>query len=72
MALFLDKYVRTPIQWVLRECSELLPDLTLAMSQDTFTVAIGTERYSFPRAEPKELASESPLPEDIDDETPGL
>lgn len=72
MALFLEKYVRTPIQWVLKECPELLPDLTLAMSEDTFTVAIGGEKYSFPRTEIEDAESEVPLPEDIDDETPGL
>jgi hypothetical protein len=71
MALFLDKYVRDPIQWVLKECPELLPDLTLAMSEETFIVSISGEKYSFPRAEIEEMAGETPLPEDVDDETPG-
>lgn len=72
MALFLDNYVRAPMEWVLRECPESLPNLTLAMSEERFTIGIGTETYSFPRAEIEELDSETPLPEDIDDETPGL
>jgi hypothetical protein len=42
------------------------------MSEDKFTIGIGTETYSFARAEIEELDSEAPLPEDIDDETPGL
>jgi hypothetical protein len=72
MALFLEKYVRGPIQLVLRDCPEMLPDLTLAMSENTFTVSIGADTYSFPRAEIEEMAGETALPEDIDDETPGL
>jgi hypothetical protein len=42
------------------------------MSKDTFTVSIGGEKYSFPRAEIEDAESEVPLAEDIDDETPGL
>ena len=73
MALFLERYVRGPIDWVLKDCPKQLPDLMLAMREDTVTVSVGGETYSFPRAAvPASEESEVLMPEDIEEESPGI
>jgi len=73
MALFLERYVRAPIDWVLKDCPKQLSDLMLAMREDTVTVSVGGETYSFPRAAvPASEESEVLMPEDIEEESPGI
>ncbi len=72
MALFIEKYVRAPIELVLEDCAETLSDLTLSMTDEEFRVSIGNETYLFARSELGEAEDDTPMPEDIDDETPGL
>lgn len=51
MALFLEKYVKSPIQEVLDATLDDLPDVTFKMSDDIFCVTIGEEKNTFPRSE---------------------
>ena len=71
MALFLEKYVRIPMQAILDESSSQLPSFLAEMDETGITLTIGAESYHIKRefAANAELAPEHP--DDISDEIVG-
>lgn len=74
MSKFLEKYVRAPIQDILNSSPEVLPELHLKMTEAIFSVSVNGEHAEFKRAGNKLDGEEgySELPEDVDQECPGL
>ncbi len=76
MSRFLDQYVHEPLQTVLAEAPanpEQLPELVLKMETDQFTASILGESLFVKRTPRAEEASEpDAIPEDADEEVPGL
>lgn len=71
MARFLEIYVHTPLQSLLKEAPQILPDLTLRMESDHIIMEVGPEYLIIKRDASNEIrASEDVLPEDVDDEGP--
>lgn len=71
MARFLDIYVHTPLQALLKEAPQVLPDLTLRMRDDRIIMEVGAEYLTIRRPDSEEIsASEDAIPEDVDDEGP--
>jgi hypothetical protein len=50
MSLFLEKYVRVPIQQTLEFTPNELPDITFKMSDNVFCISLEEETTEFPRA----------------------
>lgn len=75
MARFLEKYVRTPIQVLLENAPDHLPDLTLRMDGRNFVASMNGESFSVQRAESIDDAEvedvTDPIPEDAADQLPG-
>jgi hypothetical protein len=71
MAKFLELYVHLPIQSLLREAPDQLPDITFRMSFREFSVTIGNETLKIDR-DPvsSESSEEDELPEDVDEHIP--
>jgi hypothetical protein len=73
MSVFLEKYVRTPIQSVLSATPPRLPDITLSMDETRLALKVLGNECSYPReAGNQSISNGGDLPEDIDDETPGI
>jgi hypothetical protein len=73
MAIFIDKYVRSPISDLLAAVPEVLPTMTLDMANARFAVRFGNEEFSIDRRPSPELAEGEPdLPDDIEDQLPGV
>lgn len=76
MSRFLDQYVHAPLQAVLEEVpanSEELPDLLLKMEREQFTASIGGETLIIRRTpRPEEASEPDAMPEDTDEEVPGI
>lgn len=76
MSRFLDLYVHAPLQAVLGETPstpEELPDLLLKMERGCFTATILGESLVVKRTpQPEEAPEPDPMPEDADEEGPGL
>jgi hypothetical protein len=73
MARFLEKYVREPLDALLREVpTGPLPDLVLRTTDDSIRVSVGPDTFVIPRApRGEEAADDDALPEDIDDTITG-
>ena len=72
MARFLDKYVRTPINQLLKDAPDTFPDLFAKMGANNITIAIGDEVLHIARRpEPADADEPNELPEDVSDEVPG-
>lgn len=72
MARFLETYVREPIQALLAEAPEVLPDLSLAMNGDTISVVVGGERLVIRRLQGGVDEERDPMPDDVGDALPGM
>jgi len=76
MSRFLDEYVHAPLQAVLSEAPtspEELPDLLLKMERDQFTASVSGESLVIRRTpRPEEASEPDAMPEDADEEVPGL
>ncbi len=72
MALFLERYVRTPVQSLLAEAIDLLPDFHASMDATTITLSIGGDTLCIHR-DVSRLPNEVPddLPSDAGDQIPG-
>ena len=71
MARFLEIYVHSPLQELLKEAPQELPDLTLRMSNDRIIMEIGEEYLTIQRNKTEEVTAENDkLPEDVDEEGP--
>jgi hypothetical protein len=73
---FLERYVHEPLNAILAEAPtapEALPDLLLKMSGDRFTATLAGETLTVGReARPEEAPEPDALPEDVDEELPGV
>jgi hypothetical protein len=75
MGVFLEKYVRSPLQDLLESLPEELPDLTVSLTAERVIFALGTDsRYEIVRGQPDmELVNGGrELPDDVQDTLPGL
>jgi hypothetical protein len=71
MGLFIERYVRVPIQSLLTEAPITLPDLRLSMVKERIVFAIGEEKLYVRRGGAELATDPTPLPEDVDDALPG-
>ena len=73
MATFLNRYVHDPIEALLNESLQQLPDITFAITDDVLTVDVGGDRLRIDRAVQPELASgPDELPDDVNGEASTL
>ena len=63
MALFLERYVRTPLQSLLREAPEVPQPLEARWNETSIDIRVGSAAFQIPRHEPI-------LGEDVSDEMP--
>jgi hypothetical protein len=72
MSVFLEKYVRKPIQDLLTNSPEKLPDLVARWSESSVDITVGDESLVIKRASIAALSdSEDEIPDDVDEEVPG-
>ena len=71
MALFLERYVRVPIQALLSEVKDTLPDFSAVMRDGNITLTIGGDSVLIKRSPeaPQDISDE--LPEDAGEQIPG-
>lgn len=76
MSRFLDQYVHTPLQAVLAEVpatSEDLPELLLKMDHEQFSAILLGESLVVRRTpHPEEASEPDAMPEDADEQGPGV
>jgi hypothetical protein len=74
MANFLERYVHIPIQSLVNEAPERLPDLLLRITDDNVEITVGNdEKLTIKRNPNRALASQGDaLPGDADDDLPAL
>ncbi len=71
MATFIESYVRKPLDDLLNTIPDELPEITLGMTDSSFSVTIGNEAFRIERLVGGTSDDEIPLPEDVDDQMPG-
>lgn len=71
MGRFLRRYVHEPLQSLLAEVPESLPELVLRMGQNEVSITVGGETFSTKRTPEQTDVEEDELPEDADDQIPG-
>lgn len=71
MGLFLEKYIRVPIEETLRATPTGLPTITFSMDDTCFTITTAGDTYSHPRRPALSDEESTPMPEDIEEESPG-
>ncbi len=68
MAAFLKTYVHKPIDDLLKDSPDSLPDIKFSLRDDRFTVEVMGETLSLPRRIQAELASpDGEIPDDLDE-----
>jgi len=72
MSHFLDNYVRGPIESLLAEANHSLPDLCMSLADHTITISLGDEKLVIPRTPGESSDETGNLPDDADDELPGV
>ncbi|HEY5314058.1 MAG TPA: hypothetical protein VIK18_16120 [Pirellulales bacterium] len=72
MAQFLESYVRKPIEDLLVALPEELPEITLSMDGSSFTVRVGAETFTIGRAPELPSDDDAEIPEDVDEQMPGV
>ncbi len=72
MGIYLEKYVHGPIDTLLEQAPRHLPNLTLSASARVIKVGVGSESFVIDREPEEESGHQSLLPDDIDEELPGL
>jgi hypothetical protein len=71
MAFFLERYVRTPISTTFATLPGPLPAITFEMRENEFRVLVGGEVVVIPRECAIDVEDDT-LPEDVDEEVPGV
>lgn len=71
MSTFLDKYVRVPMDDLIREAVTPLPELLARMEPGRILLEIGGETLTLERNAGSEPDNDASLPDDVDDEVPG-
>jgi len=73
MARFLQLYVHEPLEALLKEAPDHLPEITLVMDEKQLTIAIEGEKLIVHRNEAEAVAPESAeLSDDVDEHVPGV
>jgi len=72
MATFLESYVRRPISDLLRAVPKELPDMSLGMAESRFTVRIGDDVFSIERTAESPSDDTVEMPDDIEEQMPGV
>jgi hypothetical protein len=71
MGLFLEKYVRDPIQTLLHEVPDNLPEFTARMDKNGITISVAGESMLIGRLPAAADCESQELPDDIGDQIPG-
>lgn len=71
MARFLETYVRGPIEALLAEASDTLPELSLAMKDGAIVVSVGSEELVIQRQSGVLAEDDDEIPDDAGDVLPG-
>jgi hypothetical protein len=72
MARFLELYVHMPIQSLLKEAPEQLPEILFKMDEENLTITIGKEMLKIQRAAVTiDTSEQEELPDDVDEHIPG-
>lgn len=72
MARFIERYVREPLDSLLREApTDLLPSLGFEMESSSIRIRVGEEAFVIRRGEEIQTSDATALPEDVDDEIAG-
>lgn len=70
MAMFLERYVRRPLQSLLDEAPKKLPDLLLSLTDHKILIKIGNEDLAIERRPEKQLSSDvKEIPDDVDEDS---
>jgi len=73
MAFFLRRYVHEPIQTLLSEVPDTLPELVLRMEANQLVITVDGEVFAIERTRQGSESTEvDSLPFDVDDQLPGL
>jgi hypothetical protein len=74
MSVFLDKYVRGPLQDLLSSAPEELPELALRLDAERIVFALGDSSYEIARAAPDLdlLEGGDQMPDDVQETLPGV
>lgn len=72
MARFLENYVRGPIDSLLAEASQTLPDICLSLADHTISISLGNEKLVISRTPDEASDVTDELPDDADDQLPGV
>ena len=73
MATFLSRYVHVPIQALLTDAPEELPDITLSMSDEKLTIDLAGARLEIKREAQQGIAlGADEVPDDVNGDVPGL
>lgn len=72
MSQFLNNYVRGPISSLLAEADQVLPDLRVSFADNTITLSLGYESLTIHRTPDAPSDEADALPEDVDDQLPGV
>lgn len=73
MARFLQLYVHEPLEALLKEAPDHLPEITLTMDEKQLTITLEGEKLVVRRNKAEVVASESAeLPDDVDEQVPGI
>jgi len=72
MARFLERYVHRPLQSLLSDPLGELPDLRLSLQQQRIRIGVGDESFEISRGPSEAEEGRGELPEDIDEELPGV
>jgi hypothetical protein len=71
MSIFLESYVRAPIQRLIEKADERLPDLAARWSEDAIEIELGNDLLEIAREQTEESEEPEELPEDADEGIPG-
>lgn len=71
MGRFLDTYVRAPIESLLAEASDTLPDVSLATREGAIVITVGGEQLVIHRLQGGLPGEGDPMPDDVDGALPG-
>jgi len=73
MALFLERYIRQPLQSLLANNALPLPNFTAEMGETSISLTIGNETLVIDRTQPEAAPeAEDPIPDDAADALPGV
>lgn len=74
MSVFLETYVRAPLQDLLESVPDVMPSLTITLSEERAVFDVGKHTLAIDRVESlgELAAAEDPIPDDVDEGLPGV